>query len=149
MNICAYSRLLDASQYLHDASSTMEDNDYKLIVTTPTVQDENSTPTVQNESSNEATPTVQDESSNEATPTAQDENSDEATPLLATTADKNLYKGPIEHVDEQITFADIPMPGLWVKDDAGKNSDRIIILLFVLLASMIVVSYTYKYHKSS
>jgi len=39
-----------------------------------------------------------------------------------------------------VTFADIPMPGLWEQDEAGKNTDRIIILLFILLASMIVVS---------
>ena len=32
------------------------------------------------------------------------------------------------------------MPGLWEEDKPGKNTDRIIILLFLLLASMIVVS---------
>ena len=42
--------------------------------------------------------------------------------------------------EEHITFADIPMPGLWEEDKPGKNTDRIIILLFLLLASMIVVS---------
>ena len=42
--------------------------------------------------------------------------------------------------NEVITFADIPMPGLWEQDEAGKNTDRIIILLFILLASVIVVS---------
>jgi len=42
--------------------------------------------------------------------------------------------------DEYVTFADIPLPGLWKEDEAGKHTDRIIILLFILLASMIVVS---------
>ena len=42
--------------------------------------------------------------------------------------------------EEHITFADIPMPGLWEDDKPGRNTDRIIILLFLLLASMIVVS---------
>ena len=42
--------------------------------------------------------------------------------------------------EEHITFADIPMPGLWEEDKPGRNTDRIIILLFLLLASMIVVS---------
>ena len=42
---------------------------------------------------------------------------------------------------EVITFADIPMPGLWEHDEAGRNTDRIIILLFILLASVVVVSY--------
>ena len=90
----------------------MQDGDYKPIITTPTVQDELAA-------------------------------SNEATPLLATSTDNNPYKELIsgeEHIDEHITFADIPMPGLWAKDEAGKNSDRIIILLFILLASMIVVS---------
>ena len=41
---------------------------------------------------------------------------------------------------EVITFADIPMPGLWEQDEAGKHTDRIIVLLFILLASVIVVS---------
>ena len=110
-----YSRLTDAAKSLHGASSTMEDSEYKPIITTPT--------------------TVQDEQ------TA----SNETTSLLATSTDKKPDKELIsggEHVEEQITFADIPMPGLWVKDEAGKNTDRIIILLFILLASMIVVSVT-------
>ena len=66
---------------------------------------------------------------------------DEDAPLLANSANKNPYKDPINTEENiQITFADIPMPGLWDKDIAGRNSDRIIILLFILLASMIVVS---------
>ena len=75
------------------------------------------------------------------TPTVQDElvASNEATPLLATVTDNNHFKESVSE-EEHITFADIPMPGLWAKDEAGKNSDRIIILLFILLASMVVVS---------
>ena len=68
--------------------------------------------------------------------------SNEGTPLLANSANKDPYKHLMnveESIEEHITFADIPMPGLWDKDVAGKNPDRIIILLFILLASMIVV----------
>ncbi|XP_065897494.1 lysosomal cholesterol signaling protein-like isoform X2 [Dysidea avara] len=114
-------RLTDAAKSLHGASSTMEDSEYKPIITTPT--------------------TVQDEQ------TA----SNETTSLLATSTDKKPDKELIsggEHVEEQITFADIPMPGLWVKDEAGKNTDRIIILLFILLASMIVGIFAVSYNVS-
>ena len=93
------------------ANSPLEDGDYKSIITTSTDQEEKSV-------------------------------SNEGTPLLANSANKDPYKHLMnveESVEEHITFADIPMPGLWDKDVAGKNPDRIIILLFILLASMIVV----------
>ena len=61
----------------------------------------------------------------------------ESTPLLRSSiVQSNSYLAS----ETNVTFADIPMPGLWEKDEAGKNTDRIIILLFILLASMIVVS---------
>ena len=69
--------------------------------------------------------------------------SNEGIPLLANSANKDPYEDLMnmeESTEVQITFADIPMPGLWDKDVAGKNSDRIIILLVISLASMIVVS---------
>ena len=93
------------------ADSPAEDSDDEPLITTPTVQEEEPV-------------------------------SDEDAPLLENSANTNPYIDPMnteENVEEQITFADIPMPGLWDKDVAGKNSDRIIILLFILLASMIVV----------
>ena len=93
------------------ADSPVEDGDDKPLISTPTVQEE-------------------------------DTASNEDAPLLANSANKHPYKDPMnaeESVEEHITFADIPMPGLWDKDVAGKNPDRIIILLFILLASMIVV----------
>ena len=62
----------------------------------------------------------------------------EDTPLLDSR--KSYEKLPSDNEEEQITFADIPMPGLWEEDKPGRNTDRIIILLLALLASMIVVS---------
>ena len=67
---------------------------------------------------------------------------DESTPLLDSRKDhdRSSYgESTVDH-EEHVTFADIPMPGLWEEDKPGRNTDRIIILLFVLLASMIVVS---------
>ena len=64
----------------------------------------------------------------------------ENTPLLYSR--KSYKELPADNEEEKITFADIPMPGLWEEDKPGRNTDRIIILLFVLLASMIVVSMT-------
>lgn len=66
----------------------------------------------------------------------------ESTPLLdhKKDGDHTFYGESPADDEEHITFAYIPMPGLWKEDKPGKNTDRIIILLFVLLASMIVVS---------
>jgi len=124
------------------ANSPQKDSDYKPNITTPMVQEEGPF-------SNEDTPLpiVQEEPvSNEDTPLpmVQEEEpvSNEDAPLMENSASKNPFTDPInteESIEEQITFADIPMLGLWDKDVAGKNSDRIIILLFILLASMIVV----------
>lgn len=79
-----------------------------------------------------------------ATPTTSDsaDIKNESSPLLNSKNDVDhaSYKGSVDEPEEHITFADIPMPGLWIEDKPGKNTDRIIILLFVLLASMIVVS---------
>jgi len=71
--------------------------------------------------------------------TARSSVANENTPLLDSR--KSYKELPADDdEEEQITFADIPMPGLWEEDKPGRNTDRIIILLFVLLASMIVVS---------
>ena len=66
----------------------------------------------------------------------------ESTPLLDNKKDGDHTNHGESQADVEgnITFADIPMPGLWREDKPGRNTDRIIILLFVLLASMIVVS---------
>ena len=77
--------------------------------------------------------------------TASNSNADignESTPLLDHKKDDDhaSYGESPADVEEHITFAYIPMPGLWEEDKPGRNTDRIIILLFVLLASMIVVS---------
>jgi len=66
----------------------------------------------------------------------------ESAPLMSDQdhVDHTSYEESIAVVEEHITFADIPMPGLWEGDKPGRNTDRIIILLFILLASMIVVS---------
>ena len=69
--------------------------------------------------------------------TAPSSDANENTPLLD---DRKVYEELSADEEEQITFADIPMPGLWEEDKPGRNTDRIIILLFVLLASMVVVS---------
>lgn len=61
----------------------------------------------------------------------------ERTPLIK---DVDHHRSFGDDPEERITFADIPMPGVWEKDKPGKNTDRIIVLLFVMLASMIVVS---------
>lgn len=94
-------------------------------------------------------PTHKDEASNNTTtattPSPSESSRDignESTPLLDTKkdVDHTSYGESTADDEEHITFADIPMPGLWEEDKPGKNTDRIIILLFVLLASMIVVS---------
>lgn len=81
------------------------------------------------------------------TPSASKDDADisnESTPLVSTkkSSGHTLHGDSATDTDheERITFADIPMPGLWEHDKPGRNTDRIIILLFVLLASMIVVS---------
>ena len=97
---------------------------------------------------NESTSPVQDNESTSNTTTAataSNSNADignESTPLLdhKKDSDHTSYGESPTDDEEHITFAYIPMPGLWKEDKPGKNTDRIIILLFVLLASMIVVS---------
>ena len=104
-----------------------------------------------NESTSPTSPTspVKDKqaTNNTATATAaSNSNADignESTPLLDHKKDRGdhtTYVEPPADDEEHITFAYIPMPGLWKEDKPGKNTDRIIILLFVLLASMTVVS---------
>ena len=85
--------------------------------------------------------------------TSSESDNDERTLLLKgsdSNEQKSLLNGSINKSkpivtsstsdNDVITFDDIPMPGLWERDEAGKNTDRIIILLFILLASVIVVS---------
>ena len=93
---------------------------------------------------------IHDKATNNATATATTpspsessrDNGNESTPLLDSKkdVDHTSYGESVADDEEHITFADIPMLGLWEEDKPGRNTDRIIILLFVLLASMIVVS---------
>ena len=83
---------------------------------------------------------MKDNKTTRNTKTASSSDANENTPLLDSR--KSFEKLPADDEEEQITFADIPMPGLWEEDKPGRNTDRIIILLFVLLASMVVVSIT-------
>ena len=98
-----------------------------------------------NKSTSPTTSPMQNDETIDNTITAAQSNADignESTPLLdhKTDDDHTSYGESPADVEERITFAHIPMPGLWEEDKAGRNTDRIIILLFVLLASMIVVS---------
>ncbi|XP_065897490.1 lysosomal cholesterol signaling protein-like isoform X2 [Dysidea avara] len=69
------------------------------------------------------------------------DNKSESTALLSSFIQSDSFL-----VSERVTFADIPMPGLWEEDEAGKNTDRIISLLFILLASMIVGIFAISYN---
>ena len=85
-----------------------------------------------------ATSPLKDDETASNTNTAPSSVANENTLLLESR--KSFEELPADDEEEQITFADIPMPGLWEEDKPGRNTDRVIILLFVLLASMIVVS---------
>ena len=113
----------------------------EVVISTPRINESTSpiggtSPTHKHEASNTTittTPSASESSrdiGNESTPLLDAKRDIDHTPYGESTADD----------EEHITFADIPMPGLWEEDKPGRNTDRIIILLFLLLASMIVVS---------
>ena len=95
-------------------------------------------------SPSESSSPVHNDAATNTAPPASEDNADirnESAPLLDNRRDVNYTHMSYGEPDEEhITFGDIPMPGLWKEDKPGKNIDRIIILLFLLLASMIVVS---------